>query len=109
MERLRGRSRSRRRSEVGDGTARETACKFLRIERVPWARGAAGAAMAVLLGTAPHAHSQKSPVPSANPSPPPTRTPKRSTMSKTAEFAALRSEYLKGFLERFPVVATYLG
>src|ERR1019366_8165946 len=119
MERLRGRSRSRRRSEVGDGTARETACKFLRIKRVPWARGAAGAAMAVLLGTAPHAHSQKSPVsppnsqkspvPSAKPSPPPTRTPKRSTMSKTAEFAALRSEYLKGFLERFPVVATYLG
>ncbi|MGZ5428138.1 MAG: DUF885 domain-containing protein [Thermoanaerobaculia bacterium] len=30
-------------------------------------------------------------------------------MSKTAEFAALRSEYLKEFLGRFPVVATYLG
>ena len=65
--------------------------------------------MAVLLGVAPHAHSQKSQAPSPKPSSPPTRTPKKSTMSKTAEFAALRSEYLKEFLGRFPVVATYLG
>ncbi|HEX2757363.1 MAG TPA: DUF885 family protein, partial [Thermoanaerobaculia bacterium] len=71
--------------------------------------GAAVAAMAVLLGVAPHAHSQKSQAPSPKPSSPPTRTPKKSTLSKTAEFAALRSEYLKEFFERFPVVATYLG
>src|ERR1035441_8193897 len=71
--------------------------------------GAAVATMAVLLGTAPHAHSQKSPVPSPKPSSPRAKAPKKSTMSKTAEFTALRSEYLKEFLERFPVVATYLG
>ena len=39
----------------------------------------------------------------------PKKAAKKSTATKAAEFAALRSEYLKEFLERFPVVATYLG
>jgi len=55
------------------------------------------------------AHSQKSPVPSPKPSSSPRKAPKKPTVSKPVGFAALRSEYLKEFLERFPVVATYLG
>ncbi len=51
--------------------------------------------MAVLLGTAPHAHSQKSP---SSPS-----------KLKTSAFAALEADYVRTFLNRFPVVATYLG
>ncbi len=55
------------------------------------------------------AHSQKSPG-----SPPKAvatsgTAKKKPPMSKTAGLAALKSEYLKEFLERFPVVATYLG
>ncbi len=71
--------------------------------------------MAVLLAAAPHAHSQKSPVSPPNSSrkssvsSSPGKAPKKSAATKAAEFAALRSEYVKEFLERFPVVATYLG
>lgn len=90
---------------------REAVCKFLRMSKKS-SRGVAGAVMAVLLGTAFHAHSQKSPVspphvPSSHSQKSPVR--KKSTVSKAEEFAALRAEYLREFLERFPVVATYLG
>jgi uncharacterized protein (DUF885 family) len=67
------------------------------------------------------AHSQKPPVPPPNsqesPSPPPKpplsatskAAKKKASLPKASAFAALRAEYLKEFLERFPVVATYLG
>ncbi|HSB63940.1 MAG TPA: DUF885 domain-containing protein, partial [Thermoanaerobaculia bacterium] len=69
----------------------------------------------MLLAATPHAHSQKPPVSPPNSSQKssvsssPRKAPKKSAATKAAEFARLRSEYVKEFLERFPVVATYLG
>ena len=74
-------------------------------------RGAAGAVMMVLVGSARPAHSQESPSPP--PKPPLAATSKATTkkapLTKASAFAALRAEYIKEFLGRFPVVATYLG
>jgi uncharacterized protein (DUF885 family) len=86
-------------------------------------RAATIAAFALALAVSLPAHSQKSSalvpspdsqklsakVPPPKPSSPPKKAAKKSTVSKAAEFAALRSEYVREFLERFPVVATYLG
>jgi uncharacterized protein (DUF885 family) len=55
------------------------------------------------------AHSQKSPAPPPSSQKTPVPKQKKTAMPKVSAFAALRAEYVKEFLERFPVVATYLG
>ena len=60
--------------------------------------GAPGAALLLACALALPAHSQKSP--SSSPS-----SPKQ----KTSSFSALSADYVRAFLNRFPVVATYLG
>jgi uncharacterized protein (DUF885 family) len=63
-------------------------------------RPAAVAALLLAFGSALPAHSQKSP-PSSSRSSPKQKSP--------SSFAALEAEYIRTFLGRFPVVATYLG
>ncbi len=64
-----------------------------------FAQRVAGAALLLAVGLPCPAHSQKSPSSSAP------RSPKQ----KTSVFAALEEDYVRAFLNRFPVVATYLG
>ncbi len=71
-----------------------------------FAHQTAGAAIVLACATGLPAHSQKSPS-SSSP-----KSPSRSSSSpkqKLSSFAALEADYIKTFLSRFPVVATYLG
>ncbi|HTS02380.1 MAG TPA: hypothetical protein VMN04_07650, partial [Thermoanaerobaculia bacterium] len=69
-----------------------------RIDR-RFAQPPAGAAILLVLAVAFPAHSQKSPSSSRS-------SPKQ---KKFSPFATLEADYVRTFLNRFPVVATYLG
>jgi uncharacterized protein (DUF885 family) len=69
------------------------------------AQPATAAAILLACAMAPPAHSQKSPSSPKAKSPSSPKSPK----PKLSPFAALEADYVKAFLTRFPVVATYLG